>query len=170
MTKKALDAFVLEHARFAREQMIKHHGSFRQQVIAMDLRGKLHVFVIADEVLHGKRMRDMLLVYTVSIGGADAFVIMSDARMKAVPKEELRKYEDAVGRGEYLIADDPRNKEVLMCFGRSREHTAAIMQPYRREKSSKGDVILFDEPEPRFDPALTELETSMIPNIWSHAS
>jgi hypothetical protein len=163
MKKQELEALVLQHASVSR-RLIEQHGSFHQQTLLIDKRGNRHVIVIADDVLHAPKMRQLLTVYSLSIGGADAILIMSDARMKAYEpgSAESRRIVEAAAQGRYLIADDAENQEVLIVAGRSREHRALCLNPYQRQA---GDVIVFDSPEA----SLTiddKAEINLIPDIW----
>ncbi len=166
MTKKQLEETVLLHAEKGRGMMIARHGSFHQQALLIDLRGHMHIIVIGDEVLHGPKMRALLTAYAISVGGVDAILVQSDARMKKMDEKELKKVEDAAGRGKYIIGEDPRNQEVFITAGRSREHRAVIFQSYSREKSPAGDVIRFEKPEAAFDDRYEKVDMFLIPDIW----
>ncbi len=166
MTKKQLEETVLLHATKGREMMIERHGSFHQMAVLIDLRGHAHVIVIGDEVLHGPKMRALLAAYALSVGGADAILVQSDARMKAMNSDELKKVEEAAARGKYTIGQDPRNQEVFITAGRSREHSVSIFENYAREKSATGDVIRFEKPEPAIDEKYVDAKIFLIPDIW----
>ncbi len=163
MTKKQLEETVLLHAEHGRKLMIEQHGSFHQQAVIVDRRGGMHVIVIGDEVLHGPKMRALLIAYAASVGGADAILVQSDARVKKMDKDELKKVEEAAARGKYTIGEDLRNQEVFITAGRSREHQACIFQPYQREP---GNIIVFETPEPAFDDKYAEVQINLIPDIW----
>jgi hypothetical protein len=128
------------------------------------------VILIADDVLHGPKMRELLTVYSMSLGGVDAIVVMSDARGKTVQpgSAEERKIQDAAAQGKYIIAEDQQAPEYLIIVGRSREHQAGCYQRYRREPGEAGDVITFDDKEPVL--AQGKQTISLIPDIWDRVN
>jgi hypothetical protein len=171
LNKQALEDLVLKHARFGMQEMTERHGSFHQQAMIMDMRGKLHLIVIADDVLHGPEMRQLLTVYALSVGGADAILIQADARMKKMMDAKASKeVEAAAAHGKYIIADDPTNPECFITAGRSREHQAVVLLPYSRTESPQGDVILFETPEPRLAEQEEQFHIGLIPNIWERVN
>lgn len=168
MRKSEFEDFCVKHAKWAREEMIANKGSFHQQAVMIDLRGRLHVIVVADGVMHDFKMRNTLTVMALAEGGADAFLVMADARYKAVPsEEEAKRIRENAARGTYSIAEDETNREAIIVAGRSHEHLIFIRQPYRRDiLPDKSCIITFDDPEPKIDPATTNVETDMLPNLW----
>lgn len=173
MKKAEFEDFVLTMAKAAREEMVESRGDFRQKVAMVDRFGTLHMIVIADGVLHGHAMANVLRAHSLSLGGADVIVIMADGRMKTMDEKEGRRVQEATKRDKWLIAEDPTAQEVLMVFGRSREHRAFCFSPYSRKPGPDGDIIAFEG-----DPGLAEakppgssgFETDMIPDVWERVN
>lgn len=114
MTKKQLEETVLIHAEVARKILIEQHGSYRQQAAIIDLHSTCHWIVLGNTVLHGQKMAGLLASFARSFGGADAILVMADARVKIMDRSGLDKVSAAAQRGEYIIADDPTSQEVLI--------------------------------------------------------
>lgn len=103
----------------------------------------------------------MLSMCAAQIGGADVIAVQSDARLKITTREQW----DAEPE-DYSIAADRQNPECLITAGRSREHSALIVQRYRRTVVHGGtDLIVFEKPTPEME-VLYHMENFMIPNIW----
>jgi hypothetical protein len=160
MTKVQLEKLVLEHSRLGRDKMIRSHGRFREQAMIIEVCGKTHLIAF-DQALHGSEMASFLSRYARSIDGVDAILIQADARCEPnLTHEETEQVAD----GKYMPGDDPANQEVFFTVGRSHQHVVACVMPYSRMAASRGDVIVFADPEPHICPE--EPYTSMIPNIW----
>lgn len=167
MKKAQFEDFVLTMAKVAREEMIENHGDFRQKVAMIDRHGKLSMIIIADTVLHGGAMAKVLLAYSMGMNGADAIVIMADGRTKTMDNKEARKVQEATKRNKWIIAEDPTAQEVLMVFGRSREHLASCASLYSRKPGPDGDIITFEKDEPELlDMKGRNFATDMIPDVW----
>ncbi len=165
MTKKELTELVLNYATVGRKHMVEDHGDFRPRSLIVDLEGK-HNIVITDFELHSHRFAAFLAIMAIRFGGADAILVQSDVRYKAMTKEEVA----ARVASDRDIQDDVRNPEALLTVARSHGHMVAIFCNYKRTPSPDGDVIEFDLPEPIVDDRYEKLQINMIPDIWKKAN
>jgi hypothetical protein len=164
MTRQQLEELVLRNVRVARDEMVLSGGVFKQRALLIDGGGTYHGVGIEGAPLHGSHMADLLRTFARALGGIEAIVVVSDARMKVTTPEEREAINLAAKRGKYLIAEDESAQEALIVCGRSREHTAGSSSPYRREPGNGKDRIVFIEPEPKLFEGKHTI--SLIPNLW----
>jgi hypothetical protein len=163
MKKQELHDFLKGLANAGMESMIASGGSYPQRAIVFDTTGNLHVIVVPGEPLHGLAMATALAQFADMVGGADVIAVQSHARLNMTTLDEWKKR--PVG---YSIARDEANPEVLITAGRSREHTAVIINPYTRKPGRRGkDIITFEKSDPQVEQGL---DLKLIPNIWERVN
>lgn len=143
------------------DSMIASGGSYPQRALLVGHDGTMHLVVVADEPLHGRKMASMLSMFATQIGGADVIAVQSDARLKQTTGAQWE-----AEREDYSIAEDTQNPECLVTVGRSREHSALIVSRYSRTAVNGGkDIIVFDKDQPEIE-TLDRMTNFMIPDIW----